>query len=299
MSSSSRRRSSRARWGAAALLVAAVCAAVPGWSSSAGADVRLDVVAVIPGPDDVAVVAGLRPAPALPPPAEAFSVRTGDGAGLATDVRPVVSAELAAGVVLDTSAAGADMLPAGATGATSFLLQLPDGVRTAVVADGGSGPSVLAPLAPGVTTAVSALAAARPGGERRTAAALTTALAELPAAPEQSRLVLLHTGAADAGGEPAADLAARLRAADVLLAVVATGADPQYWSQVSAATGGVLVTARGPATRGAFDQVASLLRERYVVRFARPATLPSTVRLSVDLDARTATVPVTVSTDAP
>jgi hypothetical protein len=163
-----------------------------------------------------------------------------------------------------------------------------------VVADGGSGPFVLAPLAQGVTTAVGALSAARPGGERRTGAALSMAREQLPGGAEQTRVLLLYTGAADAGGESAAELAGRLRADGVLLAVVATGADQRYWSQATAATGGVLVTARGPATRGAFDQVAGLLRERYVLRFPRPERLPAAMRLSVGLETGTATVAVTV-----
>ncbi len=67
---------------------------------------------------------------------------------MAGTAEPVLSGELTTGLVLDTSDAGAAALQGGVNGAANFLLQLPDGARTLVVADGGP-PTVLAPLSPG------------------------------------------------------------------------------------------------------------------------------------------------------
>ncbi|MFL6130270.1 MAG: VWA domain-containing protein [Mycobacteriales bacterium] len=246
-----------------------------------------------PAGDLVTLVAEVTPAPAVTLRSGAFQIAAADGSTVAGTAEPVVSAELATGLVLDTSAAGAAALQVGASGAASFLLQLPDDARTMVVADGGP-PRVLAPLSPGASTAIAALTSVRPDGERQTAAALTVAVDGLPAVPGRPRLLLLYTGSTDAGGEAAADLARRLRTAGVLLAVVSTGDDQRYWSQVVEDTGGVLVSARGPATLSAFDQLAAVLRARYAVSFPRPPVLPATVRLSVQVGRDTAETAATV-----
>ena len=281
-------------------MLAAVAAGALGWTASAGAASRLEVLAVVPHQDTVSAVVAVQPPPSLRP---AFRVDGRTGADLEAEARPVVSAQLATGLVLDTSAAGADMLQGGINGATSFLLQLPDEAGNVVVADGGTGPALLAPLGQGAINAVGRLSAARAGGERHPGAAVAAALAALPARSGQPRLLLLYTGAPDAGGRPAAELSETLRSAGVLLAVVATADDQAYWSQLAEATGGVLVSARGPATLTAFDRVAQLLRERFVLTFRLPAELPATVRISVQVGSETAgesaVVPAPVGAPAP
>ena len=292
MSSSSRRRPDR-RWWAAAALTAATVAGALGLAAPAGAAPTLAVVAVQPAGDDVTLVAAVTPVPGAALPAGDFRLSDAGGDTVAATAAPVLSGELATALVLDTSEAGAAALQGGVNGAASFLLQLPDGARTLVVADGGPA-TLLAPLTPGATTAIAAMNAVRPGGDRETGSAVQVALDGLPAVRGRPRVLLLHTGAADAGGEPAAALAGRLRAAGVLLAVVATGPDQRYWAQVAADTGGVLVSGRGAATLGAFDRVAGVLRGRYAVTFPRPAVLPATMRLSVRVDDQTASAPAVV-----
>lgn len=265
-----------------AVAAVAVVAGVLGWVATAGAASTVEVVAVMSDQDTATMVVAVRPPPSLTRPG-VFRVEDSDGRPLGLDTRAVLTPQLLTGVVLDTSAAGADALQGGINGASSFLLQLPDGAGSVVVGDGGEGPTVLAPLTQGAVSAIGALNSARAGGERHPGAALTGALAGLPARTGRPRLLLLHTGAPDAGGPSATALSRTLQEAGAVLAVVATGDDQRYWSEVTGATGGVLVSARGPATRNAFDQVARMLRERFVLTLTRPAALPATVELTVEV----------------
>lgn len=291
---SSRRRSDagRSRTGRRLLAAALAGLAVAGvWTATAGARARLEVSAVVPAGESVSLVAAVRPAPATLT-ADAVSVTDGD-ARLPARPAPVLSPALVAGLVLDTSAAGAGALQAGANGAGAFLMQLPSSVRTVVVADGGE-PRVLVPPGAPPAEALSALTSAQAGGSRDTLGALNLALAQLPAA-KGPRLLVLHTGAADAGGEPAGALAQRLRQAGVLLSVVSTGSARSYWDEVAGATGGVVVAQRGQDGLDAFDRLATGLQGRWVVTFRTPATLPATVRLRVS----TADGPVTADVRVP
>ena len=123
----------------------------------------------------------------------------------------------------------------------------------------------------------------RAGGARSTAAALDLAVAQLRAGATDPRLVVLYTGAPDAGGEPAATVVERMRAAGVVLAVVGSGetASP-FWTAVAEGTGGMAVTAGPSGVIGAFDQVTAALGTRYLVTFPAPARLPATVAVQVD-----------------
>lgn len=251
-----------------ALLLAAPA---PAWAGAPAA--RLQIAAVLMSPADarVSLVADLAPA-AGPPPA--FSVTVG-GAGVTARAVPVMSGQLAVAVVADASAGAATQGPA-AGGAADFLLGLPAGARAAVVAD-TTPPLVAARLAPGAAEAVRALSTLGAAGRRSTAEALGLALGELRAAPDRPRLVLLHTAAPDAGGEPATGLAARLAAARTLLAVVTPGPPSPYWSQVGAATGGVVASARPAGVLAAFGRVATALRSRHLVTIPMPERLPVVV----------------------
>jgi hypothetical protein len=280
MSSSSPRRP---RWLAAGALAAVAGALV--WAGPAGAATTLKIAAVVPGDRSVRMVVGVDPAPSLAQPGT-FQVTSGDSGKLPTDARPVLGPQLAAASVLDTSTAGADALQAGVNGVTSLLLQFPDGVRNLVVSDGGDGPRTLSPLTQGATGAVAALSPVSAGGTRHTRAALDAAVAGLPPEAGRSRLVLLYTGATDAG-EPADQLGRRLAAAGVVLAVVSTAADESYWSNAAALTGGVVVPTGGDASPKPFDRLAAELRGRFVLTFPRPATLPSQVKVSLTVAGET------------
>src|SRR5437763_1276202 len=95
------------------------------------------------------------------------------------------------------------------------------------------------------------------------------------------------------------DLAARLAREHVLLVVVSTAAATRYWTDATRPTGGFLAPA-GAATVPAFDQVATTLRDRYLVTFPAPAQLPARASVRVDLpQVAMATDVVIPAADAP
>jgi hypothetical protein len=261
---------------------------------------ELDIVAVVPSPADeqVTVVADVRPPVHAPVRPEDFSVKVGGSPVLPTRAVRVFSDQLATGLVVDASGPGGAALQAGLSGAANFLLQTPAGTSTAVVAD-TTPPAVVSPLRSGATDALLALSAVEPRGGRSTTDALSLVVRELTAAPAGPRLVVLYTSAPDAGGEAAADLAERLAGADALLAVVTTGADKRYWSQVTGATGGILVAAQPSAVIAAFDQVAEALRARYLVTLLTPGQLPARVSVRVATAAGTLTADAIVPAARP
>ena len=195
---------------------------------------------------------------------------------------PVLSERLAAALVVDASADGSPMLPVGLAGAANLVLAAPPTTRSTLVTD-STPPAVALPWPSGPADTLRALSDVRAGGARSTAAALDLAVAQLRAGPTDPRLVVLYTGAPDAGGEPAATVVERMRAAGVVLAVVGSGetASP-FWTAVAEGTGGMAVTAGPSGVIGAFDQVTAALGTRYLVTFPAPARLPATVAVQVD-----------------
>jgi hypothetical protein len=212
---------------------------------------------------------------------ELVSVVVG-GARQPATVEPIMSDQLAVGIVVDASAAGGDQLQSWLSGAARFVLEAPPAARTALVAD-TTPPLVLAPLQQGPVDLVRAISGVQARGKRQTADALTLAVRQLPAAPTGPRVVILYTTAPDVGGEPAAQLAARLAKAHVLLVVASTSPDTQYWSTAARATGGFLAPAGPSAVVPALDQIATMLRTRYLVRFPTPDKRPSHAFVRVDL----------------
>jgi len=240
----------------------------------------------------VDIAGGTRP---LPP--EAVSV---DVAGTRQPAMfvPVMSDQLAASVVVDVSQAGGAGLASWLSGAARFVLDAPAGARTAVVAD-TTPPAVLARSPDGPVDIVRALSGVQPHGARDTSDALALAVRELAATPAAPRVVILYTGAADAGDVASGDLAARLAREHVLLVVVSTAAATRYWTEATRPTGGFLAPA-GAATVPAFDQVATTLRDRYLVTFPAPAQLPARASVRVDLpQVAMATDVVIPAADAP
>ena len=278
MSSSSRFPPERRAALLAALLLTVLGVQCAGTGRAVAAE--LDVVSVVgTGDGEVALVADVRPAPAAPLRPDAFSVAAG-GRALPTRAVPVLSDGLAAAIVVDASAEARPALQGAVSGAAGLLLQLPAAARSAVVLDTDP-PAVAAPLAAGVKDALGALDAVRPEGGRSTSEAVSLALRELPPAPREPRVLVLSTGAADAGGEPADELAGRLRRAGVLLAVVSGNAGTSYWSRVTA-DGGILVAAQAGRLPAAFDSVADRLRSRYLITFPVPDQVPTWVSVRVE-----------------
>jgi hypothetical protein len=212
---------------------------------------------------------------------ESVSVVVG-GVRQPATVVPVMSDQLAVGIVVDASEAGSDQLHAWLSGAARFVLEAPTAARATVVAD-TTPPQVLAPLQQGPVDLVRALSAVQPHGQRQTADALALAVRQLPAPPAGPRVVILYTTAPDPGGEPADQLAARLAKEHVLLVVASTAPDTQYWSTVARATGGFLAPAGPSAVVPALDQIATVLRTRYLVTFPTPDQRPSRAFVRVDL----------------
>ncbi len=250
------------------------------WAAAPASASQLRVLAVVASATDqqVSLIADVRTAGSGPVAPDRFTA-TADGVPLATRATPVISDELAVGVVVDASAAGAPALQPGLSGTANLLLQLPSRARVSVIGDTRA-PALVAPLRQGQSDALRGLSTIRAGGARSTADAVALALGQVRSAPGP-RLVVLYTGGADAGGEAADALARRLRQARAVLAVVSTGAGGSYWSQVAAATGGVAVSTRAAAATAAFDQLLGALRSRYVIGFPLPEELPTTVSVQV------------------
>jgi len=207
---------------------------------------------------------------AVPPTAPSASVTAG-GTTLPAQVTPVWSDATAVGIVVDAAAADAEVRGAGLAGAAGFLLQLPQGARSGVVVDRHP-PTLATPPGTDAAGTLAALSGLPGGGARDTSAALTLALRAVPERAGDRAVVVLFTAAPDAGGETAAALGARLRAAGAVLAVVTTTPDPSYWRTAAAATGGPVVATDAAGAIAAFDQVADALRTRFVVGFERPSS---------------------------
>ena len=269
-----------------------VAAVVGPWPAvPAGAD-PLSVVTVFPGAGrqvSMVVDVGAGTNPVQP---GAVTVTVG-GVKQPTTVVPVLSDRLSTGLVVDASTGPDNSPQPWLSGAARFALEAPAASRTAVIID-GTPPTVAARLQPGPVDAVRALSEGRPHGARHTSDALTLAVRQLPANAADPRLLVLYTSAADAGGEPAGDLGARLKDAHTILVVVSTTADTRYWSDVTHATGGFLAPA-GPASRTpAFDQVATLLRARYLLTMPTPDALPALASVRIDTGEITLTADVVV-----
>jgi len=254
--------------GAAALLVTALVGWLGGAARAASSPApRFEVVGVhAPSEGQVSLV--LVASPSSPAPM-AVRVIAGDEEVL-TRVEPVLSTRSAVALVLDASADGETALRAGGlAGAANFLLQLPAGALTAVIADRRP-PEVLSPPSLGVSDDLQATSTLRGAGERATGQALDLAVEQVPSAPAATPLVVLYTCGTAVNGVLPEALAERLRRSGAVVAVVGPGADQEYWSTVAHSTGGVAVGGGAEQGLPAFDRVADALRRRSVVSFPRP-----------------------------
>ncbi len=221
------------------------------------------------------------------------------GQELPTVVAPVLSDRTALALVLDASAEGGPALRGGGlSGAVDFLVQLPPGARTAVIADRRP-PEVAAGSSVGISDDLRATSSLRSAGPRATSEALTLALRELAVPSGGSPVIVLYTTASTASADgDAAALAARFQAAGAILAVVTTSADDAYWPAVATATGGVAVRAAPERSLEAFDAVAEALRRRHTVTLDQPADGASAMTLRVALAGGTEAVEVDLSSAA-
>jgi len=269
-----------------------VAAAVGPWSAVPAVADPPSVVTVFPGAARhvsmvVDVGAGTEP---VQPGTVTVTVH---GVKQPTTVVPVLSDRLSTGLVIDASTGPGNSPQAWLSGAARFALEAPAASRTAVIVDGAP-PTLVAGLQQGPVDAVRAISHVQPHGARHTSDALTLAVRQLQAGAADPRLVVLYTSAADAGGEPAGVLGARLKDAHTILVVVSTTADTRYWSDVTHATGGFLAPA-GPATvTPAFDQVATLLRARYLLTMPTPDPLPALASVRIETREMTLTADAVV-----
>jgi len=239
----------------------------------------------------VSLVVDVRSAASEPISPESFSV-TASTLPHRFDAVPLFSDQLAVGVVVDGSEDGRAALQAGLAGAANFVLEQPL-TGAAVVAD-KSPPIVMSTAEAKPADAVGALSAIDAGGQRQTSEALSVALGVLERIPARSRMVVLHTAAADAGGESATDLAAKLIDAHAALAVISTSPDTSYWLDVTRRTGGVLTTPETGSVFAAFDQVADAMRSRYLLTFAPTDQPPFAITVRVDTAEGSATADAVV-----
>lgn len=207
---------------------------------------------------------------------------TRDGVPQKAQLIPVMSGGLAVTLVVDTSAAGARALPAWLSAAARFILEAPATTRSVVITAGTPATAVVQPQR-GPTEVVRALDGIRAGtGGPDTGAALDLAAGQFPDAQAGRRVIVLYTTAADAGGESAAALGARLRAAGTILVVVGTADASQFWPDSAAATGGFFAPVGDPVVVPALDQVQTTLRGRHLVTFPTPPALPARVSVRID-----------------
>ena len=259
---------------AAAFSVALVAVLSVAGAPVAAAQASLDVVASGVADGRARLIVGTDDGPSGPPSVSVWVA----GVAQPTRVDALLSERLAMALVVDTSTDAAAVLPAGATGAANLVLAAPPAARGTLVV-GSAPPVVAAPWPSGREAMLAGLSAVQPGGTRATAAALGLALAQLPAVATDPRIVVLFTAAPDAGGEPAAAIVDRMRAAGAVLAVVETGGagSADFWSTTAAGTGGVAVRAASTDVVAGFDRVTQALQQRWLVTIPAPERLPAPV----------------------
>jgi von Willebrand factor type A domain len=210
---------------------------------------------------------------------EGLSV-TVDGRPVATTVTPMASRSLSVALVIDTASdMTAEGLEAAQSGATEFLLRLPEGARTMVVASGGD-PRVVAPLSPEPADALSAVSALRPAGTRSTTAGTLLAAQKLAAASRGPRAIIVYANGSDDGGPSVEQLTQAVSRAEAVINVVQTRGD-DLWSQVVDRTGGAVLRTGTAQVVQSYGRLATALGEQYLVAFQAPGELPAVADVAV------------------
>jgi hypothetical protein len=211
---------------------------------------------------------------------EALSV-TVNGRPVTTTVTPMASRSLSVALVIDTAS---DMTPealeAVQSGATEFLLRLPEGVRTMVVASGGD-PRVVAPLSPEHADTLGAVSALRSGGTRSTTAGTLLAAQKLAMAPPGPRAIIVYTHGSDERGPSFEQLTRAVARAEAVINVVQTRGDDS-WSQVVDRTGGAVLRTTTAQVVQSYARLATALGEQYLVAFQAPGELPALAEVAVE-----------------
>ena len=199
---------------------------------------------------------------------------TVDGEPVPTTVTPLASSRLSVALVIDTgSDVTAEELAAVQSGATEFLLRLPQGARTVVV-DAGPNPEVVAPLSPEPSDALSAVSVVRTGGSSSAAAGVLLAAEALRAAPPGPRAVIVYAHGVDDHGVLAEQLSQAALEAEAVVNVVLTGVD-QFWEWVVDRTGGTVVRTGASQVVQSYADLATALGDQYLLAFKAPGELPT------------------------
>ena len=218
---------------------------------------------------------------------EALSV-TVNGRPVTTTVTPMASRSLSVALVIDTASdMPPEVLEAAQSGATEFLLRLPEGVRT-MVASGGD-PRVVAPLSPEPADALSAVSALRSGGTRSTTAGTLLAAQKLAMAPPGPRAIIVYSHGSDERGPSVEQLSQAVARAEAVINVVQTRGD-DLWSQVVDRTGGAVLRTDTAQVVQSYGHLATALVEQYLVAFQAPGELPAVAEVAVktgDVQSRT------------
>ena len=206
---------------------------------------------------------------------------TVDGIPVTPTVQPVASRDLSVALVIDTAAdMTAEALEGAQSGATEYLLRLPEGASTMVIASGGD-PRVVAPLNRGPAGALSAISALRPGGVRSTTAGTVLAAQELATAPPGPRVIVVYSNGSDEGGPSVEQLTQAVSAAQAVIYVLQTQAADDRWSQVVADAGGEeLQTATADLVQD-FGRLATALGRQWILTFDPPGSLPAVAEVAV------------------
>jgi von Willebrand factor type A domain len=219
---------------------------------------------------------------------EALSV-TVNGSPVSTTVTPMASRSLSVALVIDTASdVTPEVLEAAQSGATEFLLRLPEGVRTMVVASGGD-PRVVAPLSPEPADALSAVSALRSGGTRSTTAGTWLAAQKLATAQPGPRVIIVYSHGSDERGHSVEQLTQAIARAEAVINVVQTRGD-DLWSQVVDRTGGAVLRTATAQVVQSYGHLATALAEQYFVAFQAPGELPAVAEVTVktgDVQSRT------------
>lgn len=202
------------------------------------------------------------------------------GKPIDTTVREMASGDLSVALVIDTaSGLTSQELAAVQSGAAEFLLRLPDGAHTMVVAAAGQ-PEVVAPLSEHRAEALSAISALRVGGSRATMAATMLAAQSFESAPPGPRAIIVYTQGLDEQGELAdrVRLSQAVMHSEAILNVIQTGTDTLWPSVVDQAGGGV-VTTNAEDIMESFGDLAATLGDQYLVTFEAPGELPAVAQV--------------------
>jgi hypothetical protein len=222
--------------------------------------------------------------PPVTPPngsaAESCSV-TIYGTPVETTVTEMASGDLSVAVVIDAaSGLTSQELAAVQSGAAEFLLRLPDGAHTVVVAAAGR-PEVIAPLSEHRAEALSAISTLRVGGSPATMAATMLAAQSLQSAPPGPRVIIIYTQGLDEPGQLAdrVRLSQAVSHSEAVLNVIQTGTDT-LWPSVVDQAGGVVVTTNAGDIVQSFADSAATLDDQYLVTFEAPGALPAVAQVT-------------------